>query len=356
MHVQATTRVTSSPAIDISIPSSDHEELYQTHLRNFVLSIHPERLTEKQFMAAAYKKRRSLPRDFISLIFTNDRTQMILSDCILVYEELERDPGPISRIMSDDELMVQLLTDFDSYASRIARFFSLSQKYSVSRTRRNSRAGSGGLADELVENLLLPLLGEDFWQFHLGQPFLDVFGCIIDFCLPYNPRALERLARNIVGHTTLFGALVSGRTTGGIMKQWMGFFTVPRFDIQVISEWTGALVRLCISCEGNHDIGKFGHIAATSQGALDKAMWRLEKEESIRVLRAVGESFPCRMCYEASTGSASAQRNDRDQKDTWDRLGFSTFTELLGERIGLWRVLISSQALDDMQQVHAEGM
>jgi len=83
---------------------------------------------------------------------------------------------------------------------------------------------------------------------------------------------------------------------------------------------------------------------------------RLEKKESVAVLKAFGESFPCRPCYEISTDPSKIVRNDWSDGDAWDRFKFLKFTDLLGEKIGMWNMLISAQALEDMQQAQAEGM
>lgn len=353
-------------------------------------------------MAAAYKKKRSLPRDFISLIFGKE--QMTLSDCIPVFDELERDPGPISRIISDDEVVLQFLSDFDRYALRIARFFNILNKNSVNQsrgaTRRKSRVELG-LADELVEHILLPLLGDDFSQFQLRPPFLDVFSAVLDYCLPYNPRSFEKLARNLVEEQSVFAALISGATTGGIIKQWIGVFTDTVSDYQVISAWTKRLIEQCNSCDENHDIEQLksrwrtvdnllprlirvlrnyrqpapgaprqplkldsdlttelrslGIIPPASESALERAVQSLENDETILVLKAVSASFPCRPCYELSTDPCAVRVADRVERNTWDRLGFMQFTDLLGAGIGMWRVLASSQALEDMQQAYADG-
>lgn len=353
-------------------------------------------------MAAAYKKRRSLPRDFISLIFGKE--QMTLSDCIPVYDELERNPAPISRITSDEEIILQLLSDFDRYASRIARFFSILNKNSANRSRDGARRKSWvgpGLADALTEHILLPLLGDDFSQFQLGPPFLDAFSAVLDCCISYNPRSFEKLARNLVEERSVFVALISGKTTGGIMKQWIGVFTNTVSDYQVISAWTKRLIEQCDSCDGNHGIEQeksrwqaldsvlphliralrnhpqptpgvprqplrlgsdlnialhsLGIAPPASESALERAIQRLEQDETVRMLKAVSGSFPCRPCYELSTDPSSLRVADRDELDTWDRLGFMRFTDLLGAGIGMWRVLASSQALEDMQQAYAEG-
>lgn len=351
----------------------------------------------------APRKKASLERDFVSLIFGKE--QLSLPDCVSVYNELERDPGPISRIFCDEELMLQLLSNFDNYALRLSRFFNLLNKNSVNcgndRTRKKSWVGPG-LADELVEHILFPLLTEDFRQFCLESPFLDLFSLVVDFCLPWNPKPFEKLARILVENRPVFGALVAGKTTSGIMKQWVGEFTNTVFDYHVIRAWTGALIYQCDSCESNHNIEEqktrwhrleelvpsllkalrnypkqtdnapkkilkldaktinglqaIGMVLPTSERGLEMAIQSLQKDEFVNVLKAVGGSFPCRPCYEALVDPSSARSHDQDDADTWGRLEFMQFTQLLGDGIGMWNILVSSQALEDMQQAQTEGM
>lgn len=378
-------------------------------------------LTHLKTLFMASRRRASLiRRDFIPFIF-GDET-ITLSLCLPVYAQLERDPGHVSRIITDEDVMLKLLSDFDRYALRLTQFFTLLNRNAVSRARQGVRRMSWvgpGIADELIENVLFPLLGEEFQQFQLHPPFLGLFAAVIDFCLPYHPRPLEALAKRLQENELLLGALVAGQSTSVVMKDWIGLFRVTIFDPNLIGAWTRRLIAQCKSCESDHNIpdqidtwrkledviGRltsiihdrtsgqhavpasvapemerqssnttgaqggvivlppdieealqyFGIEPSNSGRVLMHILETLEKEETLRVLLATAKSFPCRPCYETSINPSAATLNQRYSEDDWGTADSFLFTDILGRGIGVWRVLVSALALKDMQDAHIQG-
>lgn len=369
----------------------------------------------------ASRRRASLNRrDFIPFIF-GDET-ITLSLCLPVYDQLMRDPGHVSRIITDDDLMLKLLSNFDRYASRIAQFFTILNRNAVGRARQGVRRMSWvgpGIADELIENVLFPLLAEEFQQFQLQPPFLALFAAVIDFCLPYHPRPLEALGKRLQENEPLLGALVAGESTSWIMKEWISLFKITIFDTKVFAVWTRMLMSQCKRCESDHNIpdqidrwrkledliGRLTNIiydrtsgqhaarasevsdvdrrsiitprvqsglvlppdvndalqyfrieSPTSDRLLTHALETLEMDETLRVLLATAASFPCRPCYETSTDPSAAKLYQRYEEDDWGGAGSFLFTDILGHGIGIWRVLVSSLALKDMQDANSQGI
>lgn len=313
--------------------------------------------------------------------------------------------------------MLQLLSNFELYAYRIAKFFTLLNRNAVSRARQGVRRMSyvgPGIADELIENFLLPLLGEDFQQFQLHPAFLDLFAAVIDFCLPYHPRPLEALVKRLQENEALFGALVAGLDTSAVMKEWIGLFKATIFDTKLIGGWTRRLIAQCKRCESDHNIpdqidmwrrledliGRLtsiihtsGQHAIQSSGVPDEGtrsstttgalvlppdvkealqyfrieipfpskrvlthiLETLEKDETLRVLLATVKSFPCRPCYETSTDPSATKVYERYEQDDWGSSGEFMFTDILGVGIGVWRVLVSALAMKDMEDAHIQG-
>lgn len=369
----------------------------------------------------ASRRRASLNRqDFIPFIF-GDET-ITISLCLPVYAQLERDPEHVSRIITDEDVMLKLLSDFDRYASRITQFFTLLNRNAISRARQGVRRMSWvgpGIADELIENVLFPLLGEEFQQFQLHPPFLGLFAAVIDFCLPYHARPLEALAKRLQENELLLGALVAGQSTSLVMKGWIGLFRVTIFDPSLIGAWTRRLIAQCKNCESDHNIpdqigtwrklenviGRltsiihdrtsgqlavpasvvpdmggqssnktgaqggvvvlppdvkealqyFGIEPSNSERVLMHVLETLKKEETLRVLLATAESFPCRPCYETSINPSAATLNQRYKEDDLGTADSFLFTDILGCGIGIWRVLVSALALKDMQDAHIQG-
>lgn len=194
-------------------------------------------------------------REFIPFIL-GDET-ITLSLCLPILDKLTHTPGLLSRIITEDDLIVQLLSNFDLYASRISQFFTILNRDAVSRAihsvRRMSSVGPG-IADALIEYLLFPILTEDFQQFQLQSPFLTLFASVIDFCLPYHPRVLEALGKRLQENEQLLRALVAGQSTSRIMTEWIGLFKITISDSKMLAVWTKTLIAQCQRCESDHKI------------------------------------------------------------------------------------------------------
>lgn len=206
----------------------------------------------------ASKRRASyVPRDFTTLIFSDGYLTLPL--CVPVYNQLERDPSQVSYLLADEDLLLKFLSNFDLYASRISQFFrQLSANLvnsSSQKSRRKSCVGPG-LADELVESLLIPLLGDDFQQFQLRSGFHDLFASVVNFCLPFRPRPLEELARRLGEKDKLLEALVSGETSSQVMKEWIQVFNVTLFDPKIFGVWARRLVSQCRRCDNSHGVSE----------------------------------------------------------------------------------------------------
>lgn len=380
----------------------------------------------------ASRRRGSLiPKDFATLIFGDGFLTLPL--CVPVYNQLERDPSQVSFLLADDDLLLKFLSNFNLYASRISQFFKqLSANPVDSSTQRRRSCVGPGLADELIESLLLPLLGDDFQQFHQQLAFNDVFGSVIEFCLPFRPRPLEMLASRLSEKDKLLEALISGESSSKAMKEWINIFDTTLFDFEIIKVWARRVIVQSRRCDSNHGVSEQIHIwqkldsligslndivpiapgnsrglpslrnfrrltdedkksgATTgvqkpslelspdvsasllyfriqpprSERALRNALEKLEKDEMLKVLHAVAESFPCRPCYNISTASRplAVKSYDRYDEENWETSatkqtkGPLLFTDLLGRKLGIWRVFLSSQALKDLEDAQFEGI
>lgn len=378
------------------------------------------------------KRRASVvQKDFAILIFGNEYLSLPL--CAPVYNQLLRDPSQVSRLLADEDLLLKFLSNFDLYASRITQFFGQLNTGPVDPSNRGSRRAScvgPGIADELVDSVLLPLLGDDFQQFRLRPAFLTLFSAIIEFCLSFRPRPLEMLAKRLGEVEGLLEALVSGETSNRVMKDWINLFSITIFDFKIIGVWARRLAAQCRRCDGNHgvsdqirvwqklddlisrltdmipvhagdsrslpallnlrrltdtdkksgatsrvqksslelpaDVGvtlqHFKIPLPRSDRALRNALVDLERDEMLKVLLAIVDSYPCRPCHDGSINPSVAKSYDRYEEENWEVSAPKTvrgsilFTDLLGRGLGIWRVFLSSQALKDVEESRYEGI
>lgn len=378
------------------------------------------------------KRRASVvQKDFAILIFGNEYLSLPL--CAPVYNQLLRDPSQVSRLLADEDLLLKFLSNFDLYASRITQFFGQLNTGPVDPSNRGSRRAScvgPGIADELVDSVLLPLLGDDFQQFRLRPAFLTLFSATIKFCLSFRPRPLEMLAKRLGEVEGLLEALVSGETSNQVMKDWINLFSITIFGFKIIGVWARRLAAQCRRCDGNHGVSEQIRVwqklddlisrltdmipahngdsqslpsllnlrrltdadkksGATSRvqkpslelpadvgvtlqhfqiplpksgRALENALGKLEKDEMLKVLLAVVDSYPCRPCHDASINPSVVKSYDRYEEENWEISATKTvrgsllFTDLLGRGLGIWRVFLSSQALKDVEESRYEGI
>lgn len=204
------------------------------------------------------KRRAStVQKDFANLIFGNDYLALPL--CAPVYNQLLRDPSQIARLLADEDLLLKFLSNFDLYASRITQFFGQLHTGPADSSGRGARRAScvgPGIADQLVDSVLLPLLGDDFQQFQQKPAFLALFTVIIEFCLSFRPRSFEILAKRLGGVEALLEGLVAGETSNRVMRDWVNIFSITIFDFKIIGVWSKRLIAQCRRCESNHGISE----------------------------------------------------------------------------------------------------
>lgn len=204
------------------------------------------------------KRRASVvQKDFPILIFGNEYLSLPL--CAPVYNQLLRDPSQVSRLLADEDLLLKFLSNFDLYASRITQFFGQLNTGPVDPSKRGSRRATSvgpGIADALIDSVLLPLLGDDFQQFQLRPAFLALFSAVIEFCLSFRPRPLEMLAKRLGEVEVLLEALISGETSNQVMRDWINIFSITIFDFKIIGVWARRLIAQCRRCDGNHGVSE----------------------------------------------------------------------------------------------------
>jgi hypothetical protein len=102
-------------------------------------------------------------------------------------------------------------------------------------------------------------------------------------------------------------------------------------------------------------LGEFDLPAPVSWRMLRNTIEILDSDKTIPILCAVVGTFPCRLCNEAArnvswpTGGVNSMMRD-DAAPT-----HKPVLEVLGKRMGNWKVLLSKQALKSMQDLNRSG-
>lgn len=103
-------------------------------------------------------------------------------------------------------------------------------------------------------------------------------------------------------------------------------------------------------------LAKFQLDAPKSLRTLDSVLESLKVRETLKVMRSAMKTFPCRPCNQATRKAGNPGdffRTDTRRLETVD----SAFNlEIFGQRIGVWKVLLSAQALRDFRNLSHSGM
>jgi hypothetical protein len=376
-------------------------------------------------------------------IIQNDFTHLIFSDARLtpatrtpVFKDLERDPNQVSRLLSERDVLVKFLSNFDKYAERISQFFRQADRGPASaQARRRSYVGPG-LPDVLIGDFLLRLISDEFHQFQMKPVFHDLFSSVVNFCLTSRPTQLGVLAKGLGEKEKLLELLVSGENSSQVMKEWIRAFDTggPLFNSKVFTGWAKILIALCRHCDGNHSVHQqfhiwrklqdliarltevlntsvaipketpklvplenlrkladgdkkssatsarrtqnpsdtsivitpevndlleyFGIAPPASERALRNALEQLQRDETMKVLRALADTFPCRPCHQTSIDGSLAEATAEDEVPVEQEEKVRSpqlFTGLFGSSLGVWRIVLSAQALKDLEQARSEG-
>ena len=341
----------------------------------------------------------TIRKEFKHLIFSD--TLLTAATCAPAFNDLLRDANQASRVLSDRTVVVMFLSNFDKYAERIFRFFrKVDEVLGSVQAKRNVCVGSD-LPDALTSGILARLLTDEFGQFQTRRSFQSLFSSIVDFCLAFRSAQFGMLAKALGENEQLLELLVSGENSGQVMRKLVHAFNAgsPVFVSNVFAAWVKRLVALCDRCDGNHLVsehldtwrelqglivrltevlnvltstsekaseivtqedkdllGNFGIAPPASERALQNVLEKLQREETVKVLRVLADSFPCRPCYQASMGDPLVKATTEAEFQTGKQAtGPVSFTGLFGTGLGIWRICISAQALKDLEQSRSEG-
>ena len=87
--------------------------------------------------------------------------------------------------------------------------------------------------------------------------------------------------------------------------------------------------------------------------AIQSVQEELESERVDSILRTILESYPCRFCWERSTGSMTIPKHKI--KSPEHSIGSGAKYDIFGKRVGLWKVLLSDRAFKSCKKLAQAG-
>lgn len=306
-------------------------------------------------------------------------------------------------LIFDEQAENQLLLDPESVIGRLEK---LLQAF-------DSSSASQPVADKIVTNLLIPIVTSSH---DLGlSKAANILISGLHIVLKYPNPNLRRLGKAVSETESLLELLISHKQGSGIMKDWVGNQYSSICEFSVLRAFTHRLLTLCSHCTHDHGtrdqseqwqqllelrellqnlkeafaktriindrekdanqkvkisqhplvteiptevsnaLASFGiQSRPTSERMVDTILQRLESETTSSILKSIVVSFPCRLCHETIDGTRAF--GDHHLKRDEERLiAPSLNPEIFGKRFGVWKVLLSSQAVKNVQSASLSG-
>lgn len=306
-------------------------------------------------------------------------------------------------LIFDEQVESKLLLDPENVIRRLEKLLK----------EFGSSVASQLVADQIVANILLPIVTSSHGLSPSKTTNVLISGLYIVLKCP-NPN-LRNLGRAVSETGALLEMLVSHKQGSEVMKNWVRNQYRSICEFSVLRAFNHRLVTLCSDCTHDHGtrdqleqwhqllklrelllrlkedfartraendrhkkknqkvkisqrplvpeiptevstaLALFGiQSRPTSERMVETILQRLETETSSSILNSIIISFPCRLCYETLDGTRA--RGDHHVKKDDERLIAPTFNpEIFGKRFGVWKVLLSSQAVKNIQSVSRSG-
>lgn len=306
-------------------------------------------------------------------------------------------------LIFDEQAENQLLLDPENVIRRLEK---LLQEF-------GSSGASQPVADQIVANILIPIVTGSHDLGPSKTTNVLISGLHIVLKCP-NPN-LRSLGRAVSETEALLEMLISHKQGSEIMKDWVRNQSRSICEFSVLRAFTHRLVTLCSNCPHDHGtrdqseqwqqllklrelllnlkedfaktraendrnkeknqkvkmpqhplvpeiptevstaLASFGiQSRPTSERMVETILQRLESETTSSILKSIITSFPCRLCYETSDGTRA--RGDHHLKKDGEQLMTPSFNpEIFGKRFGVWKVLLSSQAVKNIQSASRSG-
>lgn len=309
-----------------------------------------------------------------------------------------------SQLVFDEQVENQLLLDPENGILRLEELLQLFDTSSASQY----------VADKIVTSILIPIVHASQDLGPSKTTNILVLGLRTVLKSP-NPK-LRSLGKAISETEALLELLTSHEKGSEIMKDWVENQYSSIWEYPVLQTFTHRLVTLCNGCSHDHGtenqseqwqkllklrellqtlkdefaktqaendenkqknqkakvsrplvvtnvpteittaLPSFGIQAnLTSERMVEAILQRLESDTTSTILKSIITSFPCRPCHETLDGTR-ARADQQLPKKRDEQLVIPTFhPEIFGKRFGVWKVLVSAQAVKDVQSASRSG-
>ncbi|KAI5802951.1 hypothetical protein EDC01DRAFT_726313 [Geopyxis carbonaria] len=359
---------------------------------------------------------------------------------VAAYDDLISWPYHLRGLLNTDTVRLAFQTDFVRYGTRLIRLFELGKVLGQGPTKRTMTVK---LAAEVFDDLVVPLLDDDFDSFADMHVLIHLVSTLIDFALFFDAtcRNNSLLLFKLSEKPKILEILVSDQSGSIVFKKLCEESFFYR-SAPTVLKITQRLALLCASCTGGHGINtglkrwyelvnvlqklkefqaiteaeftwnsrqnkvhpgrvlrklsldhdernivrnrsatiidpatlKLPDLIASklftldirlpsSKRGLDDLIDRITKSEIPSLLKVIINTFPCRICHDEALARSSGTSPDKfstfeisgDLQEEQEVAEDITQQPLFGAQAGVWKVLLSAQALKDLKHLSHAG-
>lgn len=313
------------------------------------------------------------------------------------YDSLRGNPTQVSAFLDNEEVSGTFVTGFELYGKRIADFLEVlrcTPQTALGKHAKEELDLKKALTGQIARRVLLPLLGHSYQNLH-GRDAL--FELLVSTIRLADRSCFDLLAARLGEIPHVLAKVISEKRSSEVLRDCTSSLVTNPKSMQ---DWTETAVNLAGRCESGHGVsqetekwgllqelkthlyqakdllearrpgsvslpsgalpllGVFGMCAPNSERSLLNAIEQAEKTETLSIMEAVMNTFPCRLCFlrgyeEISDIPALMIQSGTEQRS--ENLDLDSFEGLLGSDLGVWKVSLSAQAMKDLKHSKREG-
>ncbi|KAF8421382.1 hypothetical protein EV426DRAFT_718708 [Tirmania nivea] len=337
---------------------------------------------------------------FLELIF-DDNPGRSHASWVRAYESVQRYQDQLTTLTTRSRYETTFITDFDQFGGRILKFLRNADNY-LPRTPEGyrSRRSLGAL---MIDKLMMRLLDDQYGHLRDRETLFELLMCML--LLADHTNHLRGLAASLAHIPSLLGKVISSDSSSDFLGDWVDSIGKSHPNATTLGGWTEVAADLVDGCVGGHDVDEVldrwkslkrvkeqlhasqtglksnpgYHITFSddmqtllrdfrlspphSEATLSSAIEVVDITFTFEILTTLIESMPCRLCFSNCTGGGSAPvmtsrlRRGSRGKGWFDETEVDQFhyEDLLGKGLGRWKIVLSAQALKDLQNSRFEG-
>lgn len=255
----------------------------------------------------------------------------------------------------------------------------------------------------MVEKLMVRLLDDQYQHLRdMETTFVLLMSMLV--LADHTGNRLRGLASSLADIPSLLGKVISSDLSSGFLGDWVDSLGKSHPNASTLGGWTKVAAHLIDRCAEDHNLEEvldrwkslnllkeqlhacernsqspdyqiafsgdqhtllrdFGLIPPHSKATLKSTIDVVDITHTFGILTALIKSMPCRLCFSNCTGGVTTSiltphtrrgsgGNGWFDEPEDDKLQYA---DLLGQSLGKWKIVLSAQALKDLQNSASEG-